>query len=143
MATTLRLEPMRFATGQALEVAAGDCIPETTATVLNGAGQRMTKALVGSERFALTQRLWLLPQRADGGGEETAAAPPPAKRQRKGKKGRARQDENADPEGGEGAAKQAGQGLDLTGAELVVEYVVRTRPGRSGDVSCAVYVQLS
>ena len=66
MPSALRLEPLKLATGKVLECAAGDTLPETTLSILNGAGQRMTKGQFGGERAALvvTQRLWRL---VDGG----------------------------------------------------------------------------
>ncbi|KAL4443930.1 hypothetical protein ABPG75_011667 [Micractinium tetrahymenae] len=117
VASSLRIEPMRFATGQALEFAAGDSIPETTVSVLNGAGQRILRVPCSNERIMVTQRLWRLPPEgqagdaAAGGGDEGAAGGSgrAAKRQRKGKKARARQDENADANDG-GAAVAAGSG---------------------------------
>eukprot|EP00887_Chlorella_sp_A99_P005757 scaffold1.g5757.t1 len=132
VASTLRLEPMRFAAGQAQELAAAESILETTATVLNGAGQRMTKAALGGERIVVVQRLWRLPAEAAAPVEE--AAPPPAKRQRKGRKGsrgKTQRDENAEPEGtGDGGdAKLTGQGIEFSRAELVVEFANKTPDG--------------
>lgn len=130
MASTLRLEPLRFATGQVQELAAGDSLSETTATVLNGTGQKMTKSALGNERIIVTQRLWLLPPRSEVVAEDPVL--PPAKRQRKGRRGKGRQ-ENIEPTG-EGGGGEAGSGgsklsdgvMDLAGAELVVEYENKT-----------------
>ncbi len=51
-----------LATGKVHEFDAGDYIPETTLSVLNGAGQKMTKGQFAGERAAVvvTQRLWRL-----------------------------------------------------------------------------------
>lgn len=76
--TSLRIDPMRFSTGQALEFTVGDTIPETAASVLSGSGQRMSKTAFTSERFLVTQRLWRLPAGAEGlaggAGDADAAA---------------------------------------------------------------------
>ncbi|PRW58303.1 Structural maintenance of chromosomes flexible hinge domain-containing 1 [Chlorella sorokiniana] len=137
--SSLRIEPMRFTTGQTLEFSAGATIPETTASVLNGAGQRMVKTAFTNERLMVTQRLWRLPPEGQGGaaapggeqqeGEEEAGGRA-AKRQRKGRKGRARQDENADPAagqaaGGDGAAAAAEAGLP-PGSELLLSVENKT-----------------
>ena len=60
MPCSLQLEPMRLATGNAVELAAGSSIPETGVAVLGGGAQRMTRGLVGGEKaaFAVVQRLW-------------------------------------------------------------------------------------
>ena len=135
VASSLRIEPMRFATGQALDFTAGDTISEVAVSVLNGGGQRILKTPFTNERLVVTQRLWRLPASSSGGQpagagagveeEEAAAAGRGAgKRQRKGKKGKGRQDENADPGGnasGGGApgAADGSNGLPA-GAELLL-----------------------
>jgi hypothetical protein len=138
VASSLRVEPMRFATGQALEFTAGDAIPETAVAVVSGGGQRLCKAPFTGERLAVTQRLWRLPAGggegepapagSGGGREEEAAEERPAKR-RKGKKGRARQDENADPAAAPpaevGEAAEPGSGMP-PGAELLLTVENRT-----------------
>lgn len=138
VASSLRVEPMRFATGQALEFTAGDAIPETAVAVVSGGGQRLSKAPFTGERIAVTQRLWRLPAGggegepapagSGGGREEEAAEERPAKR-RKGKKGRARQDENADPAAAPlaeaGEAAEPGSGMPQ-GAELLLTVENRT-----------------
>jgi hypothetical protein len=65
--SALRLEPMRFAAGRVLPFTAGDVIPETTASIMNGAGQRLIKAFFGGEKQSLvvTQKLWRLPEGTD------------------------------------------------------------------------------
>lgn len=119
---------MRFATGQPLEFAAGDSLPETTAAVLSGGGQRMTKAPFSGERLVVTQRLWRLPPEGGAAG----AAPPDGvtaadeeeeprgrggKRGRKGRKGRAaRQDENAGDNAAAGQASGSGAGAEAAAA---------------------------
>ena len=135
MATSLRIEPMRLATGQVLEFVAGDTVPEASVSVLNGSGQRMLKTAFTNEKVVVTQRLWRLPagglpEVAPAAGEEGAAATeeeeaaqrPANKRQRKGKKAAAaaaaaaagpRQDENANPAAASGG--KGGQGGGDTG----------------------------
>lgn len=135
MASTLRIEPMRFATGQALEFSAGDTLPETTASVLNGGGQRITKLPFTGERLVVTQRLWRLPPEGAvpaGGGEEQdegGGGGRATKRQRKGRKGRGRQDENAADNaakaGGSGESAAPAAGLPA-GAELLLELENKT-----------------
>ena len=58
----LQLEPMRLATGNAVQLAAGASLPETAVAAVNGAGQRMVRGTLGGERAAFTvvQRLWRL-----------------------------------------------------------------------------------
>lgn len=60
--SAVRLEPMNMATGKTLELRAGASLPATTVSVLNGAGQRMTKGQFAGEKVAIvvTQRLWHL-----------------------------------------------------------------------------------
>ncbi len=62
------VEPLQLATGKTLELCAGDALPETTISVLNGAGQKMTRGQFAGERAAVvvTQRLWRL-----AGGERS------------------------------------------------------------------------
>jgi hypothetical protein len=58
----LRLvEPLQLATRK-VELTAGDTLPETTLSVLNGAGVKMIKAQFAGERapVVVTQRLWRL-----------------------------------------------------------------------------------
>ena len=65
----LQLEPMRLATGNAVQLAAGASLPETAVAVVNGAGQRMIRGTLGGERvaFAVVQRLWRLEGAPAGG----------------------------------------------------------------------------
>lgn len=132
--TSLRIDPMRFSTGQALEFTVGDTIPETAASVLSGSGQRMSKTAFTSERFLVTQRLWRLPAGAEGlaggagdadaaaaaAGEEEEGGRRAAKRQRKGRKGKGRQDENADPVAAAAAAGATECNGMPPGAELML-----------------------
>jgi hypothetical protein len=123
---------MRFATGQALEFAVGDTIPETAASVLSGGGQRMSRVAFTKERVVVTQRLWRLPAAAAADGQAAAGAAGAvdaaeeegggraAKRQRKGRKGKGRQDENRDPAPGAAAACVEGSNGVPAGAELVL-----------------------
>lgn len=130
----LRVEPMRFATGQALAFCAGDAVPETSVAVVSGGGQRLTRAFYGGEKHGVvvTQRLWRLPaegaplpgdaplqpagaEEGEREGEAGAEERPAAKRPRKGRKGSKRdQDENADP-GEAPAAAAAGAGAEPAG----------------------------
>lgn len=59
---SLRLDPMRFATGALTKLAVGASLPDTSIAVLNGAGQRLSRAFLGGQKTALavTQRLWRL-----------------------------------------------------------------------------------
>jgi hypothetical protein len=136
---SLRVEPMRFATGQAVEMVAGDDVPETSIAVLNGSGQKLVRAFYNGEKQAVmvTQKLWRLPHEgaalpsgacgntADGGaaegekGEKEKADPEPAerpaKRSREGRKGKKQQDEET------AAADASSGGADSSSspAELV------------------------
>lgn len=49
----LRLEPMRLASGGVLTLPAGSGLPETTVSVMNGAGNKVVKALIGGQRQQL------------------------------------------------------------------------------------------
>lgn len=123
--TALRLEPMKFATGQVVELSAGDAVPETSVAVMNAGGQRLVRSFYNGEKqsLAVTQRLWLLPEAGaplpddgqsaagedSGGGEAVEGAERPAKRSRasrKGKKAPAEAPEAA-AEGPDGAAVAA------------------------------------
>lgn len=97
---SLRVEPMRFATGEAVKMTAGDSIPETSLVVMSGGGQKLVRSFYNGEKQTLgvTQRLWWLPhegaalptdvpepghsEEAEGEGER------PAKRTRKARKGK-------------------------------------------------------
>ena len=134
-ASSLRIEPMRFGTGQALEFNAGASIPETSVSVLNGGGQRLLKAPHSSERLVVTLRLWRLPAegQAAAGGEgaaEEEAGGGRAKKRRKGRRGRTQHDENADPasEGAGGSDCGAGAGSPgiPAGAELLLSVENKT-----------------
>jgi hypothetical protein len=74
MPSSLRLEPMRFATGNAVEMVAGSAIPGTTVTVVNGSGQPLVRGTLAGQRlsFSVVQRLWLL------GGGSAGVSPPDA-----------------------------------------------------------------
>lgn len=62
MPSSLRLEPMRLATGNAVHVMAGATLPATSVTVLNGAGQHVIRGFLAGEKhsFSVVQRLWRL-----------------------------------------------------------------------------------
>lgn len=98
--------------------------------MLNGAGQRILKLPCSNERITVAQRLWRLPPEgqagdaAAGGGDDEAGGGSgrAAKRQRKGKKARARHDENADANDGGGAlaaGSEQGAGIPAS-AELLL-----------------------
>ena len=67
---------MRFGAGQALEFAAGADIPETSISVVTGAGQRVTRAQLGGQKLGLvvTQRLWRLLDGELAGGTPCSTA---------------------------------------------------------------------
>ncbi len=46
MPCSLRLEPLRFSSGRRVDVAVGEILPETTVTVCNTAGQRLTRTFL-------------------------------------------------------------------------------------------------
>eukprot|EP00878_Enallax_costatus_P041686 GHUV01048542.1.p1 GENE.GHUV01048542.1~~GHUV01048542.1.p1 ORF type:complete len:109 (+),score=22.38 GHUV01048542.1:587-913(+) len=50
---SLRLEPMRLAAGSILSLPAGSGLPETSISVMNGAGNKIVKALVAGHRQQL------------------------------------------------------------------------------------------
>ena len=60
--SSLRLEPIRLATGNAVELTAGASIPATGVTVLNGSGQHVIRGFLAGEKqsFSIVQRLWRL-----------------------------------------------------------------------------------
>lgn len=62
MPSSLRLEPIRLATGNAVELTAGASIPATGVTVLNGSGQHVIRGFLAGEKqsFSVVQRLWRL-----------------------------------------------------------------------------------
>ncbi|KAK9820414.1 hypothetical protein WJX72_010046 [[Myrmecia] bisecta] len=90
---------------EALQLVAGDSLPETSITLLNGAKQRIVRALIGGQKRSLVvvQNLWRLPDNAQGegaGAGQEGAAAEGSKRNRKGKgkKGKtAPQKEDVDP----------------------------------------------
>jgi hypothetical protein len=123
----LRVEPMRFATGQALEFAAGDAVPETSVVVMSAGGQRLVRSFYDGEKqtVVVTQRLWRLPAEgaplpSEAVQEEAGPAEegPAAKRAKRGRKGK-KQDENADPDGGRDAGA-AGKAAAAPAAELIL-----------------------
>lgn len=73
----LHVEPMKFATGQAVTLYAGDPVPETTVTVKNGSGQTLTRSTYNGERQSLVvvQRLWMLPHEGASLLTDNEAAP--------------------------------------------------------------------
>ena len=60
--SSLRLEPIRLATGNAVELTAGASIPATGVTVLNGSGQHVIRGFLAGDKhsFSIVQRLWRL-----------------------------------------------------------------------------------
>ncbi|GFR47072.1 hypothetical protein Agub_g8759, partial [Astrephomene gubernaculifera] len=84
--SSLRLEPLRLASGRRVDVAVGEALPETTVSLHNAAGQRMTRAFLLGQKVALRvqQRLvYLGPRRpsaycsgaaASAAGDEELAA---------------------------------------------------------------------
>ncbi len=60
--SSLRLEPIRLATGNAVELTAGATIPATGVTVLNGSGQHVIRGFLAGDKlsFSIVQRLWRL-----------------------------------------------------------------------------------
>ena len=110
--------------------------------MLNGAGQRMVKTAFTNERLVVTQRLWRLPPEGQGGGAagpvggeqggEEEAGGRATKRPRKGRKGKARQDENVDPAAGQpggadsGAAAAAAEAGLPPGSELLLSVENKT-----------------
>ena len=63
---TLVLEPTSLASGEVLEIEAGQAVPETCVTILNGAKQKVVRGYLRGEKvsYSVTQRLWLLPEGA-------------------------------------------------------------------------------
>lgn len=49
----LRVEPLHLAAGGVVSLAAGSRLPETSVSVVNGAGVKITRALIGGARQAL------------------------------------------------------------------------------------------
>ena len=62
MPASLRLEPMRFATGNAVDLIAGGTLPETSVSVINGGGQKVVRSVLCGKKqnFTIVQRLWRL-----------------------------------------------------------------------------------
>lgn len=60
--SVLRIEPMKLTTGN-LTVTAGDSVPESSVSIVNGHGAKLSKAFFNGEKQSLTviQRLWLRP----------------------------------------------------------------------------------
>lgn len=133
---SLRVEPMRFATGQVVEMVAGDDVPETSIAVLNGGGQKLVRAFYNGEKQALmvTQKLWRLPHEgaalpsgAAGESEnvekenaESESAERPAKRSRKGRKGKKQQVEETAAAAEAPGKSSAGADNSSSSAELIV-----------------------
>jgi hypothetical protein len=49
----MRIEPLRLAAGGVVSLAAGSSLPETSVSVVNGAGVKITRALIGGTRQTL------------------------------------------------------------------------------------------
>ncbi|GLC56261.1 hypothetical protein PLESTB_001085700 [Pleodorina starrii] len=84
--SSLRLEPLRFASGRRVDVAVGEVLPETSVAICNAAGQRLTRAFLQGQKVALRVRqrlVYLGPRRpsaycsdlaASGAGDEEQEA---------------------------------------------------------------------
>jgi hypothetical protein len=97
--SSLRIEPMKLCTGAVVDMAAGDTIPDTDVVVLSGAGQKLSRALLGGQKQQLKvlQQLYYLGPQAPAGAGAGAGA------------GTAWEGEaTAALEGGEGTAAAAG-----------------------------------
>lgn len=66
---SLRLEPLKLAGTGVLELGAGATLPESTAEVVSGAGQRLSRSFFGGHRQALRV------VRAEGMGDTLRAVP--------------------------------------------------------------------
>ncbi|KAI8466921.1 MAG: hypothetical protein J3K34DRAFT_524164 [Monoraphidium minutum] len=75
---SLRLEPLKLSGPGPLTLAAGANLPESTAEVLSGAGQRMSRALIAGHKHALrvVQTLYYLGPGTWGADGDGAAADP-------------------------------------------------------------------
>lgn len=64
--SVLRIEPIKLTTGKTM-VKAGEAIPESSVSIVNGHGAKLTKAFFNGEKQSLSvvQRLWLLPPADD------------------------------------------------------------------------------
>jgi hypothetical protein len=51
--SSLRLEPLKLASGGVLQLAAGAALPESTAEVVNGLGQRLSRSFFNGHKQAL------------------------------------------------------------------------------------------
>ncbi|GLI61005.1 hypothetical protein VaNZ11_003267, partial [Volvox africanus] len=58
--SSLRLEPIRFASGRRVDIAVGEVLSETTVTICNAAGQRLTRAILQGQKVALRVRQRLI-----------------------------------------------------------------------------------
>ncbi|EFJ52379.1 hypothetical protein VOLCADRAFT_86759 [Volvox carteri f. nagariensis] len=85
--SSMRLEPIRFASGRRVDVSVGEVLPETTVALCNAAGQRLTRTFLQGQKVALRVRqrlVYLGPRRpsaycsglyvSGAGGEEQEAA---------------------------------------------------------------------
>lgn len=65
---SLRLEPIRFATGLPVDFMAGEALPETGVFICNGAGQTLIRGVIAGTKqtFTVVQRLWRLKTEAGG-----------------------------------------------------------------------------
>ncbi|GBF97420.1 hypothetical protein Rsub_09586 [Raphidocelis subcapitata] len=74
--SSLRIEPLKLASGGVLQLAAGATLPESTAEVVSGTGQRLSRALYSGHRQSLrvVQTLYYLgPGTWEGTQQEDAA----------------------------------------------------------------------
>lgn len=51
--STIRFEPLKLATSAVIDMVAGSTIPESSITVMNGAGQKMSKAYFEGQKQPL------------------------------------------------------------------------------------------
>ncbi|GIL94923.1 hypothetical protein Vretimale_1033 [Volvox reticuliferus] len=58
--SSLRLEPIRFASGRRVDTAVGEVLSETTVTICNAAGQRLTRTFLQGQKLALRVRQRLI-----------------------------------------------------------------------------------
>ena len=137
---SLRVEPMRFATGDAVELMCGDCVPETSIAVLSGGGgQKLVRSFYNGEKQSLlvTQCLWKLPHEGaplpadavDGGvavEEQQEEVERPVKRARKGRKGKKQQQQDEAAAEVEEEVGESGAAKSTSAAELIVSVENKT-----------------
>lgn len=61
--SALRIEPVLYASGEPVQLEAGDSLPETKLTVVNSQGQKIARSFYNGEKqtIRIKQRLWSLP----------------------------------------------------------------------------------